>query len=100
MKKILYMVALLAGLLVAMPSCHKGNDSESQVNQDSIDKLALSDSLATIRAEKDTLATLMNEVSEGMNQIIEMQNILNVENINADTPDKKARLRNLSLIHI
>lgn len=94
MKKILYMVALLAGLLVAMPSCHKGNDSESQVNQDSIDKLALSDSLATIRAEKDTLATLMNEVSEGMNQIIEMQNILNVENINADTPGKKARLRN------
>lgn len=95
MKKILYMIVLLAGLSVAMPSCHKGGKNDvAKVNQDSIDNLALTDSLATIRAEKDTLAALMSEVSDGMNQIIDLQNIMNVENISADTPDKKARLRN------
>lgn len=95
MKKFLYMVVLLAGLSMIMPSCHKGGaGDDAKVNQDSIDNLALTDSLATIRAEKDTLAALMNEVSDGMNQIIELQNIMNVENIGADTPDKKAHLRN------
>lgn len=36
----------------------------------------------------------MMEVSDGMNQILDMQNQMSVENLNSDSPDKKIQLRN------
>lgn len=96
MRKILYFVAALVVMagIASMSSCKKNKAEVAKVNQDSIDNLALTDSLATIRAEKDTLAALMMEVSDGMNQILDMQNQMSVENLNTDSPDKKAQLRN------
>ncbi len=96
MRRILYIIA--AGVVICsmatMSSCKKDKGQVNKVNQDSIDNLALTDSLATIRAEKDTLNALMMEVSDGMNQILDMQNQMSVENLNTDSPDKKAQLRN------
>lgn len=96
MRKILYFVAALVVMagIASMSSCKKDKAEVAKVNQDSIDNLALTDSLATIRAEKDTLAALMMEVSDGMNQILDMQNQMSVENLNSDSPDKKIQLRN------
>ncbi len=96
MRKILYFVAALVVMagIATMSSCKKNKAEVAKVNQDSIDNLALTDSLATIRAEKDTLAALMMEVSDGMNQILDMQSQMSVENLNAESPDKKAQLRN------
>lgn len=96
MRKILYFVAALVVMagIASMSSCKKDKTEVAKVNQDSIDNLALTDSLATIRAEKDTLAALMMEVSDGMNQILDMQNQISVENLNSDSPDKKIQLRN------
>ena len=96
MRKILYFVAALVVMagIASMSSCKKDKTEVAKVNQDSIDNLALTDSLATIRAEKDTLAALMMEVSDGMNQILDMQNQMSVENLNSDSPDKKIQLRN------
>lgn len=96
MRKILYFVAALVVIagIASMSSCKKDKTEVAKVNQDSIDNLALTDSLATIRAEKDTLAALMMEVSDGMNQILDMQNQMSVENLNSDSPDKKIQLRN------
>lgn len=96
MRKILYFVAALVVMagIASMSSCKKDKAEVAKVNQDSIDNLALTDSLATIRAEKDTLAALMMEVSDGMNQILDMQNQISVENLNSDSPDKKIQLRN------
>ena len=96
MRKILYFVAALVVMagIASRSSCKKDKAEVAKVNQDSIDNLALTDSLATIRAEKDTLAALMMEVSDGMNQILDMQNQMSVENLNSDSPDKKIQLRN------
>ena len=96
MRKILYFVAALVVMagIASMSSCKKDKAEVAKVNQDSIDNLALTDSLATIRAEKDTLAALMMEVSDGMSQILDMQNQMSVENLNNDSPDKKIQLRN------
>ncbi len=94
MRKIIYAVALLATIVAISPSCSKGkNDNASSVNADSLKNLALSDSLATALAERDTLSALMSDVSDGMNQILDMQKIMSSENFNAEKSDRKALLR-------
>lgn len=57
MRKILYFVAALVVMagIASMSSCKKDKAEVAKVNQDSIDNLALTDSLATIRAEKTRL---------------------------------------------
>lgn len=101
MKKTIFIVAVaLLAAITVLPSCHKSDDqaTANQINQDSINNLTLSDSLATIRAEKDTLASIMADVSDGMNRILEMQNVMSSQNIAAESPDKKAQLRNNMLL--
>ncbi len=93
MKKLMIFAIAMMAVAIVIPSC-KGNADENSVNQDSIDKVLLSDSLATIQAERDTLASLMAEVSDGMNQIVEMQNLMTGTNIAGESADQKTRLRN------
>lgn len=50
------------------------------------------DSLRTALAEKDSLMALLSEVSDGMNQIKDMENILNTANLVAESPDKKQQI--------
>lgn len=62
------------------------------MRQDSINA-ELNDSLATAIAEKDSLMALMNDISDGMNQLKELQDVISVRNLSGETPDRKAQLR-------
>lgn len=50
------------------------------------------DSLQTALAEKDSLMALLSEVSEGMSQIKDMENILNTSNLTSEAPNKKQQI--------
>ncbi|MBR1881518.1 MAG: hypothetical protein IJ808_00635 [Muribaculaceae bacterium] len=92
MKKIKYFALCLVALAM-MPSCRDNAQGNDDARIDSIN-MQLNDSLTTALAEKDSLMALMNEISDGMNQIKEMQDIIAVRNLSGETPDRKAQLRN------
>jgi len=93
MYRINYIVMLMV-LLAITPSCKRARLLEKEaMEQDSI-KAELQDSLATAAAERDSLMALMNDIADGMTQIKEMQDIISVENLNGETPDRKQQLRN------
>lgn len=92
MKKIKYF-ALFIACLAMLPSC---KDDKQQDENESVDAVntELNDSLAAVLAEKDSLMALMTDIADGMTQIKEMQDIVSVQNLNGETPDRKAQLRN------
>lgn len=92
MKKINLFVLLIT-CLALMPSCHDNNQHDANAALDSINN-ELNDSLATALAEKDSLMALMNDIADGMQQIKEMEDIVTVQNLNSETPDRKQQLRN------
>ncbi len=63
-----------------------------QARQDSINRV-LGDSLATALAEKDSLMALMTDINEGLTEIKNIESIVSQSNIGAETPDRKAQLR-------
>ena len=92
MKKIMYLVWLMAGLAV-LPACQRTNKLEAEaMRQDSIN-VALQDSINTANAEKDSLMQLMGDIADGMQQIKELEDIVSVNNLNGETPDRKKQLR-------
>mgnify|MGYP004443357187 FL=1 len=91
MKKINYFVLMIA-CLAMMPSCQNENKEAVVSVQDSINN-ELSDSLLTALAEKDSLMALMNDISDGMMKIKEMEDIVSVQNLGNETADRKAQLR-------
>ncbi len=92
MKKILYLVWLMVGLAL-MPACQRTNKLEQEaMRQDSINA-ALQDSINTANAEKDSLMQLMGDIADGMQQIKELEDIVSVNNLNGETPDRKKQLR-------
>ena len=92
MKKILFFVWLMAGLAI-MPACQRSNQSEEEAMRlDSINA-ALQDSINTANAEKDSLMQLMGDIADGMAQIKELEDIVSVNNLNGETPDRKKQLR-------
>ncbi len=90
MKKIKFFALLIAGLAM-LPSCH--NNQEKLDAADSINSM-LNDSLVNANAEKDSLLALMNDIAAGMQQIKDMEEIVSVQNISNETPDRKQQLRN------
>lgn len=92
--KTIRLFALALACLAMMPSCkdEKKQNEESTLQADANNEL--NDSLATVMAEKDSLMALMNDVADGMMQIKEMQDIVTAQNLNSETPDRKAQLRN------
>ena len=79
--------------MAILPACHpndRGNDDA--MRQDSINA-ALQDSINTANAEKDSLMELMADIADGMTQIKEMQDIVSVQNLSGETPDRKKQLR-------
>ncbi len=92
MNKIKYFVIALVAMAM-MPSCRNNVEQSQEEQQDSINT-ELNDSLATALAEKDSLMALMNEINEGMNQLKELQDVVSVQNLSGETPDRKAQLRN------
>lgn len=91
MDKIKYFVMALVAMAM-MPSCSDKAEQSQEAQQDSINT-ELNDSLATALAEKDSLMALMNEISDGMNQLKELQDVVSVQNLSGETPDRKAQLR-------
>ncbi len=92
MKRIFYLVWLMIGLAV-MPACQRANQLEQEaMRQDSINA-ALQDSINTANAEKDSLMQLMGDIADGMAQIKELEDIVSVNNLNGETPDRKKQLR-------
>ena len=92
MKKISYLVWLMIGLAL-MPACKRTNQLElEQMRQDSINA-ALQDSITTANAEKDSLMELMGDIAAGMDQIKEIQDIVSVNNLSSETPDRKKQLK-------
>lgn len=88
----MYLVWLMVGMAI-LPACHpndRGNDDA--MRQDSINA-ALQDSINTANAEKDSLMELMADIADGMTQIKEMQDIVSVQNLSGETPDRKKQLR-------
>ena len=92
MNRISYFVLLLIGLAI-MPACQRSNRLEEEaMRQDSINA-ALQDSINTANAEKDSLMQLMGDIADGMQQIKELEDIVSVNNLNGETPDRKKQLR-------
>lgn len=92
MKKIFCLVWLMIGLAL-LPACKRANQLEQEaMRQDSINA-ALQDSINTANAERDSLMDLMNDISDGMTQIKELQDIVSVNNLSGETPDRKKQLR-------
>lgn len=93
MRKLFYIVWLMVGISL-LPSCHgeSKNDRAAQ-RQDSINA-ALQDSINTANAEKDSLLQLMNDIADGMEQIKQMEDIVSVNNLSQETPDRKKQLKN------
>lgn len=52
-----------------------------------------SDSLYVALANQDSLLVILNDITEGMNQIKQMENILNSGALGAETPDKRRQIR-------
>ena len=91
MKKIKFLVIALVAMTL-MPACSNKAEQEEATREDSINT-ELNDSLATALAEKDSLMALMNDISDGMNQLKELQDVVSVRNLSGETPDRKAQLR-------
>ena len=95
MKKFSILLFSVVALTAIMGSCKKdGSGDGDKVNQDSINNIALNDSLAKVRAEKDSLAALMTEVSDGMNEIMDMQQLLTASNLDIESSNRKNEIRN------
>ncbi|MBR6948393.1 MAG: hypothetical protein IKH53_10620 [Muribaculaceae bacterium] len=92
MKNIFYFTWLLIGLAV-MPACQRANQQDQEAMRlDSINA-ALQDFINTANAEKDSLMQLMGDIADGMTQIKELEDIVSVNNLNGETPDRKKQLR-------
>ncbi len=92
MKHISLFIWLMVGLAI-MPACKRTNQLEQEaMRQDSINA-ALQDSINTANAEKDSLMQLMGDIADGMTKIKELEDIVSVNNLNGETPDRKKQLR-------
>lgn len=89
MKKIVLLLAT-AGLFI-LPACNGNKLKEEQAQKE---KTELSDSLQTANAEKDSLLALMNDIGNGMTQIKDMEKLMSSSDLNAESPDRKAQIKN------
>ena len=93
MKKIPALIVICLTIVSAFSSCRRSATQQETSAADSLNT-ELSDSLATAMAEKDSLMALMSDISDGMNQIKQMENLMSSKDLNSETPDKKVQLRN------
>ena len=78
--------------LIMLSACNQSKFNEmTEVNTE------LTDSLKTANAEKDSLLALLNELSDGMAQIKEMEKLLG-SNLDKETPDRKEEIKSDMLL--
>ncbi len=92
MKKIVIISLAFFAVSSLSLSCKKGAE-EKKVNTDSIENVELKGELASVNAQKDSLNTLMNDIADGMNQILDIQSVMSSSNLGSETVDKKNHLR-------
>ncbi len=83
--------------IMALMGCKKNhsNSSDTTSTEAAIqndESMFLRDSLATARDYMNTLSTLVNEVSDGLNEIKQMEQIVSSTNLSEETPDKRNQL--------
>ena len=92
-----YKVALAALAAMSLTTaCNKTGNSGAPTT---------SDSLQVALANQDSLLVILNDITEGMTQIKQMENLLSSGGMGAETPDQRRQIREdmmqiLSLIHI
>ncbi len=95
MKRNNFLLACMTAMC-ALTACNSGgkNGDNAQMQQNDSINSVINDSLSTAMAERDTLMALMNDISDGLTQIKQMENIVAQGNLNSETMDKKVQLRN------
>ena len=89
MKKLLFF-AILISFISVIPACNSGKKVETETTDNS----NLVDSLMEAIEERDSLLSLITEISSGMSQIKEMENIINTTNLNNESPNKREEIKN------
>ncbi|MDE5968330.1 MAG: hypothetical protein K2G64_04405 [Muribaculaceae bacterium] len=92
MKKIMKAVSAAFAAAVVMTSCGGGNGEIASV-KDSEEKDATRDSLEQMLADQDSVLVLMNELSDAMNSIKQMEGIISQEG-GSETTNRRQQLRN------
>ena len=95
MKKLFYLLLLCLTVSVVAPSCRGEKEEESEastINLDSINN-ELRDSLALAQADLDTLMSLMNDVSDGLSEIKDLEKIITTTDFSTESSDRKSQLR-------
>lgn len=84
--KIMRLGLIAAIVSVSLAACNnKGSDQAGMPTT--------SDSLHVALANQDSLLVILNDITEGMNQIKQMENILSSGGLGAETPDKRRQIR-------
>lgn len=83
--KIKSLLMLAAVAAASLTSCSNKGGADGQPTT--------SDSLQVALANQDSLLSLMNDITEGMNQIKQMENILSTGGLGAETPDQRQKIR-------
>ena len=78
--------------LIMLSACN-----QSKLNEMTEANTELTDSLKTANAEKDSLLALLNELSDGMAQIKEMEKLFG-SNLDKETPDRKEEIKSDMLL--
>jgi len=88
MKKLVSLMAV--SLLVGLTACNSGKLKEAQV-----ENVRLDDSLQVALANQDSLFSLLNDITAGMDQIKSLEKILSSStNLGAETQSRKEAIRN------
>ena len=89
-------VSIFAASLLMLTGCTKKADNVA----DHYEGPTTADSLRQALADQDSLLALMNDVTEGMNQIKQMENILSTPsaNLSAESNDRREQIRNDMLV--
>lgn len=87
-------LGVFAASIVLLAAC--GDEKKVASTDDtSVDQLVQTrDSLQQVIANQDSLLSLINELSDGMEQIKMLENILSSENLQSETPDRRDKIRN------
>lgn len=88
MKKFIILFFAAAAML---QSCGKTEDEQQQADQEAINE-ATRQELADAVSDRDQLLTLVNEISQDMNQIKQLENILSVSGT-TETADQRDQIR-------
>ena len=81
-------ISLIAFAILA--SC--GGEKQSQPTTEETLSMTQAE-LAQAVADQDSLLSLMNDISDGMAKIKELENILTTPDLNAETPDKRQEIK-------